>query len=83
MDLNRLGWNADWEQKCAPFLEGEKDFEVGRVMAQYTHLYTVGTKDGVLTGTVSGKIRGGSRRPAWKAGRIPCGWRLGRHPRVS
>ncbi|WP_062107490.1 ribosome small subunit-dependent GTPase A [Bacillus niameyensis] len=56
MDLVKYGWNAEWEKEFQPYKE--KNYSVGRVTEEHTHLYKVITTHGVLQAEVSGRIRG-------------------------
>ncbi len=56
VNLFKFGWNEDWEKKFALF--AEKNYTVGRVILEHTHLYKVITVDGELQAEVSGKMRG-------------------------
>ena len=55
MDLHELGWN-DGFQRCFDALAGN-DYTVGRVAAEFKHLYRVYYEHGELLATVSGKLR--------------------------
>lgn len=56
MNLFEYGWNAEWEKEFHPYKE--KEFAVGRVIEEHTHLYKVMTTHGELQAKVSGRIRG-------------------------
>lgn len=56
MELIKLGWNDEWEEKFVPF--ENKDYSVGRVVVEHTHIYRIATKYGELQAEVSGRIRG-------------------------
>jgi ribosome biogenesis GTPase / thiamine phosphate phosphatase len=56
LNLSKYGWNRDWEQKFKPF--HGKNYTVGRVILEHTHLYKVNTVHGELHAEVSGRIRG-------------------------
>lgn len=56
MQLTQLGWNTEWEEKFLPF--ANKDYSVGRVVLEHTHIYKVVTEQGEMQAEVSGRIRG-------------------------
>jgi ribosome biogenesis GTPase / thiamine phosphate phosphatase len=56
VNLIKYGWNDSWEEKFQPFKE--KNYTIGRVTLEHTHLYKVITEHGELQAEVSGRIRG-------------------------
>lgn len=56
MRLEQFGWNEEWEEKFVPFKE--KEYTVGRVILEHTHIYKVVTNNGEMQAEVSGRIRG-------------------------
>ena len=56
MRLEQYGWNEEWEEKFATFKE--KEYTVGRVILEHTHIYKVVTNNGEMQAEVSGRIRG-------------------------
>ncbi len=51
-NINKLGWNAFFENQFQPFKE--QGFNVGRVLKEVRHQYTLHTSHGVVDGDVSG-----------------------------
>ncbi len=55
LNLNKLGWNQHFEEKFHEYKN--KGYKVGRIIAEYKHLYNIVTEAGEITGEVTGKLR--------------------------
>jgi len=55
MNLNRYGWNQEFERHFANYRE--QGYSAGRVVAEYKHYYKIVTAEGEWLGEISGKMR--------------------------
>jgi ribosome biogenesis GTPase / thiamine phosphate phosphatase len=62
LTLETLGWNATFAESFARL--GQKGLEPGRVAVEDKHYYVIVTRQGELTGQVSGKMLHQARTPA-------------------